>query len=554
MLFRSVSADGARLAFSLDVYPDCPTVACSADRVAAEEKRVSTGKTYDRLFVRHWDSWGDGRRSHLFVLPTAGGDPVDVMKGMDADAPSKPFGGSEEFTFTPDGASLVFSAKDVGREEAWSTDFDLYLAPIDGAKAPRCLTEKNAAWDTQPVFSPDGKRLAYLAMSRPGFEADRYRVMVREGIDGAERELAPAWDRSPGAIFWSADGKTLYAVANDVGQNTIFALDATSGAVRSIYANGNAGGVQLAGSGKLLFSLDHLKSPAELYTIGVDGSGLRQITAINRERLAQVRLGEPEQMSFKGAGDETVYAYIVKPVDFDPAKKYPVAFLIHGGPQGSFGNDFHYRWNPQTYAGRGYAAVMVDFHGSTGYGQAFTDAIRGDWGGKPLVDLQKGLAAALKAYPWMDGERVAALGASYGGYMINWIAGAWPDRFRCLVTHDGNLDERFAYYATEELWFPEWEHGGTPWGNPAGYAKHNPVDLVKNWKTPVLVVHGGKDYRVVDTGGIATFTAAQRKGIPSKLLYFPDENHWVLKPQNSIQWHDTVLDWLDQWTKGGPAN
>ena len=550
----TVSADGARLAFSLDVYPDCPTVACSADRVAAEEKRVSTGKTYDRLFVRHWDSWGDGRRSHLFVLPTAGGEPVDVMKGMDADAPSKPFGGSEEFTFTPDGASLVFSAKDVGREEAWSTDFDLYLAPIDGAKAPRCLTEKNAAWDTQPVFSPDGKRLAYLAMSRPGFEADRYRVMVREGIDGADRELAPAWDRSPGAIFWSADGKTLYAVANDVGQNTIFALDATSGAVRSIHANGNAGGVQLAGSGKLLFSLDHLKSPAELYTIGVDGSGLRQITAINREHLAQVRLGEPEQMSFKGAGDETVYAYIVKPVDFDPAKKYPVAFLIHGGPQGSFGNDFHYRWNPQTYAGRGYAAVMVDFHGSTGYGQAFTDAIRGDWGGKPLVDLQKGLAAALKAYPWMDGERVAALGASYGGYMINWIAGAWPDRFRCLVTHDGNLDERFAYYATEELWFPEWEHGGTPWGNPAGYAKHNPVDLVKNWKTPVLVVHGGKDYRVVDTGGIATFTAAQRKGIPSKLLYFPDENHWVLKPQNSIQWHDTVLDWLDQWTKGGPAN
>ncbi len=550
----TVSADGARLAFSLDVYPDCPTVACSADRVAAEEKRVSTGKTYDRLFVRHWDSWGDGRRSHLFVLPTAGGDPVDVMKGMDADAPSKPFGGSEELTFTPDGAALVFSAKDVGREEAWSTDFDLYLAPIDGAKAPRCLTEKNAAWDTQPVFSPDGKRLAYLAMSRPGFEADRYRVMVREGIDGAERELAPAWDRSPGAIFWSADGKTLFAVANDVGQNTIFALDATSGAVRSIHGNGNAGGVQLAGSGKLLFSLDHLKAPAELYTIGIDGSGLRQITAINREHLAQVRLGEPEQMSFKGAGDETVYAYIVKPVDFDPAKKYPVAFLIHGGPQGSFGNDFHYRWNPQTYAGRGYAAVMVDFHGSTGYGQAFTDAIRGDWGGKPLVDLQKGLAAALKAYPWMDGERVAALGASYGGYMINWIAGAWPDRFRCLVTHDGNLDERFAYYATEELWFPEWEHGGTPWGNPAGYAKHNPVDLVKNWKTPVLVVHGGKDYRVVDTGGIATFTAAQRKGIPSKLLYFPDENHWVLKPQNSIQWHDTVLDWLDQWTKGGPAN
>ena len=236
-------------------------------------------------------------------------------------------------------------------------------------------------------------------------------------------------------------------------------------------------------------------------------------------------------------------------MNFDPAKKYPVAFLIHGGPQGSFGNDFHYRWNPQAYAGRGYAAVMVDFHGSTGYGQKFTDAIRNDWGGKPFEDLKKGLDAALQAYPWMDGDRVAALGASYGGYMVNWIAGAWPDRFKALVSHDGNLDERFAYYATEELWFPEWEHGGTPYDNPAGYSKHNPVDLVKNWKTPILVVHGGQDFRVVETGGMATFTAAQRKGVPSRFLYFPDENHWVLKPQNSILWHNTVLDWIDKWTK-----
>jgi dipeptidyl aminopeptidase/acylaminoacyl peptidase len=239
----------------------------------------------------------------------------------------------------------------------------------------------------------------------------------------------------------------------------------------------------------------------------------------------------------------------VKPVDFDPTQKYPVAMLIHGGPQGSFSDQFHYRWNPQTYAGRGYAALMIDFHGSTGYGQAFTDAINGDWGGKPLEDLQKGLAAALAKYPWMDGDRVAALGGSYGGFMVNWIAGAWPDRFRCLVSHAGNLDERFAYFATEELWFPEWEHGGTPWENPEGYAKHNPVDLVKNWKTPTLVIHGALDFRVVETGGFGTFTALQRKGIPSKFLHFPDENHWVLKPANSILWHDTVLDWLDRWTK-----
>ena len=240
---------------------------------------------------------------------------------------------------------------------------------------------------------------------------------------------------------------------------------------------------------------------------------------------------------------------MVKPVDFDPGKKYPVAFLIHGGPQGSFGNTFHYRWNPQVYAGAGYAAVMVDFHGSTGYGQAFTDSVRGDWGGKPLEDLQKGLAAALERYPWMDGDRVGALGASFGGYMINWIAGNWPDRFRCLVNHDGNIDERMAYFDTDELWFPEWDHIGTPWDNPAGYEKHNPLNFVKNWKTPMLVIHGALDFRVADTQGLGTFTALQRRGIPSKLLYFPDENHWVQKPANSILWHDTVLDWLDKWLK-----
>jgi dipeptidyl aminopeptidase/acylaminoacyl peptidase len=227
-----------------------------------------------------------------------------------------------------------------------------------------------------------------------------------------------------------------------------------------------------------------------------------------------------------------------------------VAFLIHGGPQGSFGNHFHYRWNPQTYAGRGYAAVMVDFHGSTGYGQAFTDSISGDWGGKPLEDLQKGLDAALKRYSFLDGDKACALGASYGGFMINWIAGQMPERFRCLVNHDGNLDEKLAYFNTEELWFPEWEHGGTPWEKPEGYTKHNPIDHVAKWKTPMLVVHGGKDFRVVETQGFSTFTVLQRRGIPSKLLYFPDENHWVVKPANSIHWHETVLDWLDQWTKG----
>ncbi|MBN1895688.1 S9 family peptidase, partial [bacterium] len=301
--------------------------------------------------------------------------------------------------------------------------------------------------------------------------------------------------------------------------------------------------------GRLLVAMDHLQSPVDLYTVKPDGSGLKPVTRINAERLASVQLGEPEQFSFKGWNGETVYGYAVKPASIEPGEKYPVAFLIHGGPQGSFGNDFHYRWNPQVYAGAGYAALMIDFHGSTGYGQAFTDAIRGDWGGKPLEDLQKGLDAALARYPWMDGERVSALGASYGGYMINWIAGQWPDRFKCLVCHDGNVDTRMAYLDTEELWFPEWEHEGTPWDNPESFEEHNPLRLITNWKTPMLVVQGEKDYRIPVTQGIATFNALQRRGIPSRFLYFPDENHWVLKPQNSIQWHETVIGWLDQWTK-----
>jgi dipeptidyl aminopeptidase/acylaminoacyl peptidase len=385
-------------------------------------------------------------------------------------------------------------------------------------------------------------------MKRPGFEADRYYIKLRSWPSGNETILAEQWDRSPGSITWAPDGKSLYVIAENFGQKSLFAVDIKTGTTEILVKEGTISSIDIAGK-RIIYGLHHLKSPVELYSIDQKGKNTQTITAINKDKLAAVKMGDPEQFTFKGWNDETVYGYVVKPLDFDPQEKYPVAFLIHGGPQGSFGNDFHYRWNPQTYVGRGYAAVMVDFHGSTGYGQAFTDSISGDWGGKPLEDLQKGLAAALEKYPWLDGDHVSALGASYGGYMINWIAGNWPDRFRCLVSHDGNLDERFAYYDTEELWFPEWDHNGTPWDNPEGYNKHNPVDYVKNWKTPMLVVHGAKDFRVTETQGFSTFTALQRRGIPSKLVYFPDENHWVLKPQNSIFWHETVLDWLDQWTK-----
>jgi dipeptidyl aminopeptidase/acylaminoacyl peptidase len=544
-----LSPDGTKLALSMEVFPRT-TVAETKKRLDDKAAQKSTGKIYDGLFMRHWDAWADGRRSHLFVMALAGGQPLDLMNAMDADAPSKPFGGSDEFTFTRDGTGIVFAARDVGREEAWSTNFDLFLAPIDGSAPPQNLTKANPAWDSFPAFSPDGKTLAYLAMKRPGYESDRFRIVLRSWPEGVERVLTEGWDRSPSAPVWSADGRELFCTADDLGQHTLFAVDAATGKARTVWGKGHATSPKIVG-GRIVFLLDSFLGPAEIQTVRGDGGDRRTVTSINDERVASIRVGQPEQFTFKGAGGDTVYGYIVRPVDFDPAKKYPVALLIHGGPQGSFHNDFHYRWNPQAFAGRGYAAIMIDFHGSTGYGQAFTDAINGDWGGKPLEDLKKGLDAALAKSPWMDEGNVAALGGSYGGYMVNWIAGNWPDRFKCLVTHDGNLDERFAYFATEELWFPEWEHGGTPWENPQNYAKHNPLDFVKNWKTPTLVVHGAKDYRVVETGGFAAFTALQRRGIPSRLLYFPDENHWVLKPNNSILWYDTVLDWLDRWTQRG---
>jgi len=543
----TLSNDGLMLALAMDVFPDA-TPEQTKKRLDETAAQKATGRLYERLMVRHWDSWSDGRRSHLFVYRIHGGGLADVMKGMDADCPSKPFGGAEEFTFTPDDLSIVFTAKDVGREEAWSTNFNLFVTPVEEEFRPKCITESNKAWDTSPLFSPNGTQLAYLAMSRPGYEADRFQIMIKPRPEREGIAVPKDWDHSPGSITWSADGQTIYATAESLGQHSLFGIHVPTAKVTTLVREGQVSGVTVAG-GRIVFAMDNLKSPVELYSINADGSDLKQITNINAKEVAAARMGDYEQFWFKGWNNETVYGYVVKPVDFDGSKKYPVAFLIHGGPQGSFGNHFHYRWNPQAYAGAGYAAVMVDFHGSTGYGQEFTDSIRGDWGGKPLEDLKKGLAAALEKYPWMDGERVGALGASYGGYMINWIAGNWSDRFRCLVAHDGNLGEHMAYYDTEELWFPEWDHQGTPWENPEGYEKQDPVNFVKNWKTPTLVVHGGQDFRVVATQGLSTFTALQRRGIPSKLLYFPDENHWVLKPANSILWHETVIGWLDQWMK-----
>ena len=554
----AISPDGKTLAYSMDAFPDCADAACTKKRLDDAAAKKSTGQLYDSMFVRHWDTWANGTRTHLFTRPAPAAPSVasvDVMKGMDADSPSKPFGDATEYTFTPDSKSLVFSARDVGPSEPWSTNFDLYLAPVDGSAKPRDLTAANLAWDTHPMFSPDGKTLAYLAAKQPGAESDRLRIMTMAWPGGAPKSIAENFQTDPGEIVWTHDGRAFLVCGDDHGRRSLFSVDAASGKPTKLVSDAHAREPIPAGArfDRIVLGIEDLRHPNELFSVKLDGSDRRPLTRFNAERLAAIAMGEPSEITFTGAHGDTVHAWIVKPAGFEASKKYPIAFLIHGGPQGSWDDDFHYRWNAEIFAGRGYGVIEVDFHASTGYGDAFEQAIRDDWTGAPMEDLQKGLAAAIAQNPWMDGDHACALGASYGGYLIDWIAGAWPDRFRCLVSHDGNLDERDAYFMTEELWFPEWEHRGTPWDNPEGYSKANPIDHVGSWKAPILIVHGGHDYRIADAQGLAAFTAAQRRGIPSQLLYFPDENHWVLKPQNSIQWYDTVLAWCDRWAKSTTA-
>ncbi|WP_213600860.1 alpha/beta hydrolase family protein [Pseudoxanthomonas japonensis] len=548
-----LSPDGTRVLFSTDTFADCKAdFGCTKKKLDDTAAKKSTGVVYDGLFVRHWDTWADGRRSRLFVaaLPQGKAKPVasatSLTDTLDGDAPSKPFGGADEYTWSPDGASVVAAIRVAGKGEAWSTNFDLYRLAADGSDTPVNLTAANPAWDTGPVFSADGKTLYYRAMKRPGFEADRFGLMAMDLDNGKVREIAPDWDRSADSIVLSEDGERIYTTAQDVGEHPLFSVDIQSGETRKIVGDGSVSAFDMAGK-TLVLSRNTLQSGDVIYATSDDvGATLRAITPSAGEVLKDVSFGDFEQFDFKGWNNETVHGYVVKPHDYVEGQKYPVAFLIHGGPQGSFGNGWSYRWNPQTYAGQGYAVVMIDFHGSTGYGQAFTDAISQHWGDRPLEDLQKGWVAAQQKYAFLDGKNACALGASYGGYMINWIAGNWNEPWKCLVNHDGVFDIRSMAYVTEELWFTEWENGGTPYDVPKNIEKFNPVNHIAKWRVPMLVVQGEKDYRVPVDQGLSTFTALQRKGIESKLLYFPDENHWVLKPQNSILWHDTVNAWLKQ--------
>jgi dipeptidyl aminopeptidase/acylaminoacyl peptidase len=548
-----LAPSGDRIAVWADRNLACTDFNCS--NLPKDDKSAGgSGRTYDQLFVRHWDQWAEpNTRSRIFVFPLAGGRPtgagVPIEGKLVGDAPSKPSGGAEELSWSPDGRTLYFALREAGRIEPLSTNLDIFAAPADGSAAPVNLTVANRATDTLPAVSPDGRWLAYAAMKRPAYESDRQVLMLRNLATGQVRALSEAWDRSVASIAWARDGRSIYVTADEVLDHPAFRVDVATGAVTRLTGPGHVDSVVPLPDGSILYALNSIEVPSDLYRQSPGGQPV-QLTAVNADKLRELDPVSVRRFRFAGANGDPVWGQVVKPAN--AGGRLPVALLVHGGPQGSFGNSWSYRWNPRLFSAPGYAAVTIDFHGSTGYGQAFTDAINKDWGGKPLQDLKLGLPAAAAFDPQIDIDNACALGGSYGGYMMNWIEGNWPGRFKCIVMHDGVFDARAMAYETEELWFDEWEHGGKAYfEDPAAYEKWNPVNYVDRWQTPMLVIHGEKDFRIPYTQGLAAFTALQRRNIPSRLLFFPDENHWVLKPRNSIQWYGEVFGWLDRWTNRG---
>jgi dipeptidyl aminopeptidase/acylaminoacyl peptidase len=596
------SPDGKNILFTSDVYPECDGPAaqeqeCNAKKVKDAEQSKVKAQVFTHLLYRHWNAYKEGKRSHIFVISRLmepvvhepGAAPVETvprdLTPGDYDAPVFSLGGQDDYAFSPDGQEICYTSNH-DKNEAASTNNDLWIVPVHGAAdassaevlaKTKNITADNPASDSTPLYSPDGRYIAYRAQQRPGYESDRFRLMLYDRKTGEKKNLTEEFDRWVGTFAWSPDSSTLYFSAEQGGWSPVFQLRAAGGKPMPL-VGGFDDDISVVPDGKMiLFTRMSLNAPTEIFSARLGKSSTdvtpaakfecsfavggesacaasEPLTHVNDVVLSTVAMSRLEHFWFPGANNDKVQGFLVKPPNFDASKKYPVKFLIHGGPQGAWGDDWSYRWNPQLFASptsstsSGYVVIMINFHGSTGYGQKFIDAINGDWGGAPFEDLMKGLDYAEKTYPFIDKDRECALGASYGGYAINWILGH-TDRFKCLVSHDGMFNAESAWGTTEELWFNDWEFKGTPYDNRASYQKWSPHQYAKNFKTPTLVIHGQRDYRLDVSEGFQLFTTLQMEGVPSKMLYFPDEGHWVLKPQNSQLWYKTVNDWVDQWTK-----
>jgi dipeptidyl aminopeptidase/acylaminoacyl peptidase len=592
------SPDGKNILFTSDVYPECDgapdaETACNAKRAKEVEESKVKAIIFDRLLYRHWNSYKRGLRSHLLIVPVDGSANAsrDLTPG-DFDSPVFSLGGQDDYAFSPDGREICY-ASNHEKVEATSTNNDLWIVPVDAGTggtpvAPKNITADNPASDSSPLYSPDGKYIAYRAQQRPGYESDRFRLMLYDRKTGEKKNLTENLDRWVGTFAWATDSTTLFYVWQHADTASIARLvlpadvaspvdpsDAShvpggipneNGAVDNPRWSGTLHGIgdlrflprefgysddptPTPDGQHILYARNSVHAPTEIYeaSLQADAKGPQQISHQNDVILSGIDTQEMGVFMFPGANEDKVEGLLVTPPNFDPKKKYPLKFIIHGGPEVPMGDLWSYRWNAELFAASGYVVIMINFHGSPGYGQKFIDEINGDWGGAPFEDLMKGLDYAEKTYPFIDKDRECALGASYGGYMANWVLGH-TNRFKCIVSHDGMFNTYSAWGTTEELWFNNWEFKGTPYTNPEMYEKWNPRNFAKNFKTPTLVVHGQLDYRLDVSEGFQLFTTLQTMGVPSKMLYFPDEGHWVLKPQNSQLWYKTVNDWVDQWT------
>jgi dipeptidyl aminopeptidase/acylaminoacyl peptidase len=578
------SPDGSKILFTSSVYPDCtgtPQQAdtCNQQRDQAQASSKVKAQVFTQLLFRHWNHFTGEKRSHLFLIPSAGGESRDLTPGVAQDIPPFSVGQPQGYAFSPDGKEVAFEWKP-DPIPAISTSRGIFTLSLTDLNAKPIRVSTSAGGNFTPRYSPDGKYLAFRSQARAGYEADRFRLTLYDRQGKQVRDVLPDFDRWVEDLAWSPDSKNIYFVSDLAGEEPVFDVGVSGQALHQLTELGTYGDLHPTADGeKLVVSRNTLRQPEEIYLLrlnkvrsaseAVDVPARRktleptpihanstlleqdQLTHLNSSVLAQLELPEMDRFWFTGAQHTRVEGFLLKPPDFNPQQKYPVKFLIHGGPEGDWGNSWSYRWNPEFFAANGYVVVMVNPRGSTGYGQAFVDGVNGDWGGKPYLDLMRGLDFAEEKYDFVDKSRECALGASYGGYMADWILGH-TNRFRCIVTHDGIFDSEGFYGTTDELWFAEWEFHGTPWSSKLDrslYRRWSPMLYAANFKTPTLVVHSQLDYRVDVSQGFGLFTTLQRMNVPSKMLYFPDEGHWVLKPQNSRLWNKTITDWCDQWTR-----